>query len=115
MVTALFLTGTSPGVSKAHAGVVRSCGAGGSLRIGGAMRSTIGTGGIPGVSVRLVGTGPCVSETTSGSRGGYLFSGLQPGAYRITPSRAGCGFDPAHRTVTISDRGALANFDVTCV
>jgi hypothetical protein len=101
--------------THARAGTVPSCDQGGTLRIAGIMKSTMGPGGIPGVSVRLVGPGPCRSDGTSGSRGGYVFSGLAHGTYTITPSRAGCGFDPSRKTITLSTGSRIANFQATCV
>lgn len=98
-----------------HAETVPSCEMSGSLWIGGVFHSTMGTGGIPGVSVWLAGPGGCRSHTTSGPRGGYRFQGLGSGMYALFPFRAGCGFDPPHRTVTLSTHGAVASFDATCV
>lgn len=105
----------APAGATARAESAASCDVGGQLRVAGAIHSTMGTGNIPGVWVQLTGPGSCQSVTGSGSRGRYLFTGLQPGTYTVTPFHAGCGFDPPQRTVTLTGHSRLASFDATCV
>jgi hypothetical protein len=43
-----------------------------------------------------------LAVTTAGASGAFLFAGLDPGTYVITPSKRDCVFTPAARAVTLS-------------
>jgi hypothetical protein len=55
--------------------------------------------GIAGVTIRL-STGRTVQTNSAGY---YLFAGVIPGTYTVTPMLAGLSFDPAYRSVTINN------------
>jgi len=56
--------------------------------------------GVSGVTVKL--SGAASKSTTTDSGGNYSFTGLTSGSYTITPSKSGCTFSPASRSVTVS-------------
>ena len=60
-----------------------------------------------GATVTL--SGASTGTQTADSSGNYVFAGLAPGTYAITPSKAGFTFSPASQSVTLS------NGDVTAV
>ena len=60
-----------------------------------------------GATVTL--SGASTGTQTADSSGNYVFTGLAPGTYAITPSKAGFTFSPATQSVT------LGNADVTAV
>ena len=65
-----------------------------------------------GVTVSL--SGASTATTTTDGTGAYSFTDLWDGAYTITPSLAGCRFDPAKRAVALAgaDVGGV-NFTAT--
>lgn len=68
--------------------------------------------GISGVTMTLSGQ---ISKTTeTDSEGRYIFTGLQNGAYTITPSKNGYQFSPPSQTVTIEDSN-LENINFTAI
>ena len=60
-----------------------------------------------GATVTL--SGASTGTQTADSSGNYTFTGLAPGNYAITPSKAGFAFNPTSQSVTLS------NADVTAV
>lgn len=50
------------------------------------------------------------------SRSPYFeFTGVAPGAYTVRPKRPGCAFEPAERTVTVSDADVTGvDFSIRC-
>jgi hypothetical protein len=45
----------------------------------------------------------------------YHFTGLAPGAYTVRPSKSNCTFQPAERSVTITNSNVTGvDFDATC-
>src|SRR5947207_9718763 len=60
-----------------------------------------------GATVTL--SGASTGTQTADSSGNYVFAGLAPGNYAITPSKAGFTFSPTSQSVTLS------NADVTAV
>jgi len=63
-------------------------------------RITSGGSGLAGVTVTLTG-GTSSLSTSTDAAGNYQFSNLVPGPLVITPSKAGCTFDPSSRTVMV--------------
>jgi len=60
-------------------------------------------GNLSGVTMTLVGPGGCTDTMTVTTKGGnYQFPTLGRGEYTVTPSKPGCTFMPASRTVRIS-------------
>jgi uncharacterized repeat protein (TIGR01451 family) len=60
-------------------------------------------GNLSGVTMTLVGPGGCTDTMTVTTKGGnYQFPTLGRGEYTVTPSKPGCTFMPASRTVSIS-------------
>jgi uncharacterized repeat protein (TIGR01451 family) len=91
--------------------VLPSC-ATGSYWIYGRVRLDSETGpSMAGVALRLTKAN-CgdlrISNSNSGSN--YTFSGLNNGVYSLAPSKTGCGFTPANRTITV-DNGNVYGWD----
>lgn len=80
--------------------------------ISGAIKSSAGGAGIPGVSVAL--TGARTASTTTSAAGTYSFTSLPSGTYTVTPSMPGVAFDPASRPVTIGSAN-VANVDFIAI
>lgn len=66
---------------------------------------------IPGV---MVSTGPGGSATT-GTDGSYLLTDLVTGTYTISPTKAGYGFSPASRTVSVPPNATAVDFAATAM
>jgi len=80
---------------------VAACGGGGG-KDGQTTTYTI-SGTVTGAaSVTVTLTGAAARTTTTNAGGAYSFSGLANGAYSVTPSKAGYGFAPSSRPVTVS-------------
>ena len=79
-----------------------------------------GTPNTYSISGTLSGVSSCLSnvtmtlsgaaQTTVSASGSYLFGGLLPGSYTITPSASGCSFSPASATVSVAGSNLTANF-----
>src|SRR4051794_2688010 len=67
-----------------------------------------------GALMTLAGPGQ-TSVTTVSPSGAYGFSGLAPGSYTLTPNKDGFSFNPASRTIAITNGGATATFTATLV
>jgi hypothetical protein len=90
-----------------------SCVGTGSSRFRGRVRAVDFTG-IAEVLMTLSGSGNCQDMTTTTATGRYVFRTLGSGTYTVTPTKEGCTFTPASRTVTIEDQHASARFRGTC-
>jgi hypothetical protein len=55
-------------------------------------------------------SGAATATTVADSSGNYAFSGLQNGAYTVSPTKAGFTFSPPNQAVTISGGPGTANF-----
>jgi plastocyanin len=68
--------------------------------------------GLSGVSMAL--NGPSTATTTTDASGNYSFTGLDNGAYAITPNRTGFTFSPVSSPKTVSGSNLSAvNFTAT--
>ncbi len=63
-----------------------------------------------GVTITLTGESSSIPPLTTDATGGFTVSGLAPGLYTVTPSRAGFVHAPASRTVTLLDGDAVVDF-----
>jgi hypothetical protein len=72
---------------------------------------------LPGVAMTLTGPDGCRDTVATSVAGRYVFRQLGGGMYTLTPTRRGCTFVPATRTVTLERRGGakLLQFRATCV
>ncbi len=77
-----------------------------------AITGTISGSGGSGVTVTL--TGSSGATTTTDSSGNYIFGGLAPGTYTITPSQPGYLFTPQTVTLSSANVGSV-NFTATLV
>jgi hypothetical protein len=68
-----------------------------------------GNAGAPGVTLTAGD-----ASTSSGNAGHYSLTGLTAGRYTITPTKLGCQFSPASRTVTLPPDATAQNFTATC-
>jgi hypothetical protein len=57
---------------------------------------------VPSATTTLSLSGTATASTTASSSGTYTFSGLSAGAYAVTPSASGFGFNPTTQAATIS-------------
>lgn len=90
---AIFLWGCSAAVSQTST----TPQSGQTFSISGAISPTAGGSGAT-VSLSGVST---ASTTTDGS-GNYTFTGLSGGAYAVTPSKSGFGFNPTSQSATVN-------------
>jgi uncharacterized repeat protein (TIGR01451 family) len=105
---------TANNAATAETGVVAAnCLGTGSGGISGRLRTSTGAA-IADVTVALEGPGGCTDSATSTSAGRYQFPTLATGTYTMTPSKAGCTFTPASRTVSTSGPDRRANFTGSC-
>ena len=100
----------TPGYDELYgAGLVRpdlalaSIDSGSGFRLGGTV--TYGTGGLANVEVSIGSR-----TTTSDDSGGYVFTGLQAGAYTVTPTLTGYTFSPPSRAVDLAADSLAVDF-----
>ena len=71
-----------------------------------------------GALVALYGPSSGRSTTVPNTRpatGAYQFTGVAAGTYTVQPSIQGCNFDPAQRTVTVTNADVSGvDFAITC-
>ena len=65
---------------------------------------TISGAGGSGATVSLIGA--ATATTTADASGSYSFTGLQNGAYTVTPNKSGFSFSPAQKNVAVSGSNA---------
>ena len=74
----------------------------GNYKITGAVREDSSDGSrIGGVALKL--NGPSCGQIITTGTENYTFTGLKNGSYTLTPSKTGCTFTPASRSVTINN------------
>jgi len=76
-------------------------------------RVTAAKRGLDQVIVSLNGPGGCHDVTTTPSNGNYSFKRLATGSFTITPTKAGCTFNPTSTTVNLGSN-AKADFTASC-
>ena len=54
------------------------------------------------------------ASATSDASGNYTLAGLAAGTYTVTPSKSGCTFSPASRSVTVGPNATGQSFTATC-
>ena len=95
--TTYTLTATNgSGSSTASATITVSNAAGLTYSITGTVAGAV----TDGVTISL--SGAASATTTTDASGTYTFTSLSDGAYVVAPSRTGCSFDPASRSVTVN-------------
>ena len=100
--TNLFDPNPTNNTATASTTVLPSCSAG-NYRISGAVRKGSSNGPrIGGVTLKLSGPS-CGQFITTNTQNDYAFSSLKKGSYTLTPSKTGCTFTPASRSVSISN------------
>ncbi len=67
--------------------------------LSGTVTTTVGSG-LSGVTINLTGT--ATQNATTDGNGNYSFSGLSYGAYTITPTLAGCTFNPQSLSIDVN-------------
>ncbi len=85
-----------------------SCGGGG----GGGGGGTYSISGNVGTAGATVTAGS--ASATSDAAGDYTISGLSAGTYTVTPSKSGCTFTPASRSVTVGPNATGVDFTASC-
>ena len=79
--------------------------------ISGKVTMKAGGGPLAGVTVAL--SGSATDSTTTGADGSYSFDNLSKGSYTLTPSMAGCSFNPLTANVAIQNQNVTRNFAAT--
>jgi hypothetical protein len=81
----------------------------GTYTLGGTTYTVSGNAGTTAVTV-TAGSASATSDASSN----FTISGLSAGTYTVTPSKSGCSFSPASRSVTVGPNATAVNFTATC-
>jgi len=90
------------------------CSGQGRAKLIGQVVSEEGRAPIGGVTLELDGVDDCTESAVTNRRGKATFRSLAPGLYTLSPSKAGCTFDPPHAHVTLERRRERVRFFARC-